>query len=223
MTHFASADDKEEDAFTLSQSKQLEEVILELKSQGIEAKWNHASNSAAMLRFSFPQFNMARIGLAVYGLYASAKMERCKEIKHAISLISKIAGINICKKGDTISYGRSYLVTENEKKIAVLPIGYFDGLHRSYSGKSFVLIRGKKAPMVGNICMDFMMVDVTNIPFVKIGDPVLIFGDDDYGNYLSAEGLAFSGDSIVHELITCLGPRIQRVFIYEESQQKEVP
>jgi alanine racemase/UDP-N-acetylmuramoyl-tripeptide--D-alanyl-D-alanine ligase len=105
------------------------------------------------------------------------------------------------------------------QKIAVLPIGYFDGLHRHYSGKAHVLIRGQKAPMVGNICMDNMMVDVTDIPHVEIGDKVLIFGEDEYGYYLSPEDLALSGDSIVHELMTCLGPRIPRIFVYEEGKQ----
>jgi alanine racemase/UDP-N-acetylmuramoyl-tripeptide--D-alanyl-D-alanine ligase len=101
----------------------------------------------------------------------------------------------------------------------VLPIGYFDGLHRNYSGKGHVIVRGQKAPMVGTICMDFMMVDVTNIPNASPGDTVLIFGEDEYGHYLSPEELASKGDSIIHELITCLGPRIQRIFVYEEAQK----
>ena len=103
------------------------------------------------------------------------------------------------------------------ERIAVLPIGYFDGLHRNYSGKGHVMIRGEKAHMVGKICMDFMMVDVTDIPACQIGDPVLIFGEDEHGQYLAPEDVAVRGDSIVHELITCLGPRIERVFVYEEA------
>ena len=94
-------------------------------------------------------------------------------------------------------------------------MGYFDGLHRNYSGKSHVIIRGHKAPMVGKICMDYMMVDVTDIPNVAVGDNVLIFGVDEHGQYLSPEDLATKGNSIAHELVTCLGPRIQRVFIHE--------
>ncbi len=80
------------------------------------------------------------------------------------------------------------------------------------------MIRGQKAPMIGNICMDFMMIDITEIPDAEVGDPVLIFGEDEYGPYLSPEDLASKGQSIVHELITCLGPRIQRLFIYEEAR-----
>ena len=110
-------------------------------------------------------------------------------------------------------------MTRDQQKIAVLPIGYFDGLHRHYSGKAHVLIHGHKAPMVGNICMDNLMVDVTDVPDVEVGDKVLIFGEDEFGYYQSPEELAISGNSIVHELITCLGPRIPRIFIYEEGKQ----
>jgi alanine racemase/UDP-N-acetylmuramoyl-tripeptide--D-alanyl-D-alanine ligase len=220
MTHFASADDVSEDTFTLSQAADLNAVISELKKEGIDPKWKHAANSAGVLRFSFPEFNMVRVALAIYGLQPSVEKEK-NHLRLAVSLFSRIAGINHCKKGDTISYGRSYLVEEEEMQVAVIPVGYFDGLHRNYSGKGSVLIRGKKAPMIGKICMDFMMIDVTHIPEAKVGDPVLIFGEDDHGHYLSPEELALQGNSISHELITCLGPRIQRFFIYEESHQKE--
>jgi alanine racemase/UDP-N-acetylmuramoyl-tripeptide--D-alanyl-D-alanine ligase len=182
-------------------------------------KWRHAANSSGALRFHLPQYNMVRLGLAVYGLYGSEECQKILDLRLAISLVSRIVGMNICKRGESISYGRKYRVQRENQKIAVLPIGYFDGLHRHYSEKAHVLIRGQKAAMVGNICMDNMMVDVTDIPHVKVGDNVLIFGEDEYGYYLSPEELAMSGDSIVHELMTCLGPRIPRIFVYEESKQ----
>lgn len=140
-------------------------------------------------------------------------------MRPALSLISHIVGINTCKQGETISYGRRYSVKRDQQRIAVLPIGYFDGLHRNYSGKGEVIVQGQKAPMVGNICMDFLMVDVTDIPHAAPGDPVLIFGENEYGQYLAPEELAARGDSIVHELVTCLGPRIQRIFVYEETHR----
>ncbi len=216
MTHFACADNPSDDPFTLSQARCFENIIKELEEQGITIPWRHAANSSAALRFDFPAFNMVRIGLAVFGLYSSEATKKAMDLRLALSLISRIVGINVCKAGETISYGRSYTVDRNEQRIAVLPIGYFDGLHRNYSGKGQVIIRGKKAPMVGKICMDFMMVDVTDIPNASIGDAVLIFGEDEYGHYLSPEDLAMRGDSIVYELVTCLGPRIQRIFVHEE-------
>ncbi|MDP1880813.1 MAG: bifunctional UDP-N-acetylmuramoyl-tripeptide:D-alanyl-D-alanine ligase/alanine racemase [Parachlamydiaceae bacterium] len=219
MTHFACADDFKEDAFTEQQIHCFDQVIQELAENDIHPKWKHAANSSAALRFSLPQYNMVRIGLALYGLYASEAVRDHLDLKLALTLTSKIVAINHCKKGESISYGRRYKVTRDNQKIAVLPIGYFDGFHRNYSEKAHVLIHGQSAPMVGNICMDYMMVDVTDIPSVSIGDDVLIFGEDDYGFYLSPEELATSGDSIIHELMTCLGPRISRIFVYEEGKQ----
>jgi len=215
MTHFACADNPAEDTFTLSQVDCFDQVIAQLQTHQIQIPWRHAANSGGALRFDFPQYNMIRIGLAVYGLHSSESTQKALDLRLAISLISRIVGINVCKVGETISYGRSYQVTRDRQRIAVLPIGYFDGLHRNYSGKSQVIIRGKKAPMVGKICMDFMMVDITDIPNANIGDSVLIFGEDEHGHYISPQDLAASGNSIVHELITCLGPRIQRIFVHE--------
>ncbi len=219
MTHFACSEDPQEDEFTFAQVECFDGVIAQLEKHGIRAKWKHAANSSGAIRFQFSQYNMVRIGLAIYGLYASDAVKKVLDLHLALSLTSRIVGINICKKGETISYGRSYKVEKEEQKIAVLPIGYFDGLHRHYSGKAHVLIRGYQAPMVGNICMDYLMVDVTDIPHVAVGDKVLIFGEDEFGYYLSPEELAANGKSIIHELMTCLGPRIQRVFVYEEGCQ----
>ncbi|MFA6916683.1 MAG: alanine racemase [Parachlamydiales bacterium] len=217
MTHFACADDPVHDDFTLQQIALFDKCIEELQINGLDPKWKHAANSAGAIRFKLPQYNMVRIGLAAWGLHTSEAAASILELRLALSLISHIEGINLCKKGDTVSYGRRYRIEKDHQAIAVLPIGYFDGLHRHYSGKAHVMIRGHIAPMVGSICMDYMMVDVTAVPQVKVGDPVLIFGSDQYGQFLSPENLALSGNSIAHELITCLGPRIPRVFIHEEA------
>ena len=219
MTHLACADDPKEDAFTFKQVEKFDQVLDELKEHGIEPKWIHAANSSATLRFKLARCNMVRVGLATYGLSLSPAVKESLDLRLALSLTSRIVAINHCKKGETVSYGKSYTVTEENQKIAVLPIGYFDGLHRSYSGKSHVIIRGQAAPMVGNICMDYMMVDVTHIEGASVGDRALIFGQDGFGHYLSPEELALKGDSIIHELITCLGPRIQRIFVDEETFQ----
>lgn len=217
MTHFAAADDPSQDSFTLEQAKRLKDAIDLVERSGYSPRWRHACNSSASIRFSFLEFNMIRVGLAAYGLHASSASKQSLELKPAISLLSRIVGINECVKGDSISYGRTHTIEKDHARIAVLPIGYFDGLHRNYSGKGFCLIRGQKAPMVGRICMDYMMVDVSDIKDARLGDPVLLFGQDDNGQYVSPEDLAASGGSIVHELMTCLGPRIRRFFIYDES------
>lgn len=219
MTHLSCAEDPSQDSHTLSQIEVFNQTVQLLKSHGISPPWIHAANSAGAIRFKFPECNMARIGLAIYGLHGSQSTKEGIDLHLALTLLSRIVGINVCRQGESISYGRNYRVTKKKQHIAVLPIGYFDGLHRNYSGKGHVIIRGQKAAMVGNICMDFMMVDVTDIPHVVPGDPVLIFGEDEYGHYLSPEEVAHRGDSIIHELITCLGPRIQRIFVYEEAHR----
>lgn len=219
MTHFPCADDPLQDDFTREQIRNFDETIAKLADHGIRANWVHAANSSGTIRFYLPQYNMVRIGLAIYGLYGSEAGKQAIDLRLALTLTSRIVGINLCKKGETISYGRHYKVQKETQKIAVLPIGYFDGIHRSYSEKSFVQIRGYQAPMVGKICMDYMMIDVTDIPGVAVGDKVLIFGEDEFGQYVSPEELATSGDSIVYELVTCLGPRIQRIFVFEEGRQ----
>lgn len=215
MTHFASAENPLEDDFTYNQVHIFDEIVETIKKTGIPIPWIHAENSAAAIRFDLPQYNMIRIGLACYGLYPSEACQEKIELKLALSLVSHIVAINECRQGETISYGRTYTITRDKAHIAVLPIGYFDGLHRHYSGKGEVMIRGSKAPMIGKICMDYMMVDVSDIPEAQVGDSVLIFGTDEYGQFLSPEGLAQKGESIIHELVTCLGPRIQRIFIDE--------
>lgn len=219
MTHFSCADDPKEDAFTLAQAALFDKTIEAIEKEGIALKWKHAANSSAALRFDFSQYNMARIGLSIYGLYPSKAVMDKINLRLALSLVSRIVAIDHHEEGDAISYGRSYIVEGGRKKIAVLPIGYFDGLHRHYSAASVVLVHGKEAPMVGNICMDYMMVDVSAISEAKVGDPVLIYGEDESGHYLSPEELAKKGNSIAYELMTCLGPRIPRIFIYEESKQ----
>ena len=217
FTHFPSADDPAQDAFTHSQAAMLTEVLRTLTEAGFKPAYTHACSSAAAIRFGFEPFNMVRIGLATYGFHTSQASSHLLELRPALSLITRISGFNEAVAGDTVSYGRAHTVTRPTARLAVLPIGYYDGLHRAYSGKGFVLIRGKRAPMVGRICMDYMMVDVSDIPEASVGDGALIFGEDELGAYLSPEELASAGGSIVHELMTCLGPRVQRLFVYDES------
>lgn len=209
MTHFACADMKEEDDFTKNQVERFRQSLTELENAGLKPFWVHAGNSSGSIRGFFKEGNLIRLGLALFGLQNTPDIP----MQLAVNLTSRIVGINICKKGENISYGRTYTVKEEEERIAVIPLGYFDGLHRQYSGKGTVLIRGQEAPMVGRICMDFMMCNVTHIKEADLGDPVLIFGEDAKGNTVLPEAFAEKGSTNTHELITCLGPRIQRVFI----------
>lgn len=209
MTHFACADTLDENPFTFQQIERFKNALTLLKNSNLYPKYIHAANSSAAMRQLLPEGNLVRIGLGMYGISEIGE----HKLLNAITLTSKIVGINICMKGDTISYGRSFTVQRDFSKIAIIPIGYFDGLHRNFSGKSSFIVRGKKAPMVGTICMDFMMIDVTDIDEVKVGDSVLIFGKDVFGHENRIEDFAQDVGTCTHELITCLGPRIQRLFI----------
>ncbi|MBN4067036.1 alanine racemase [Simkania negevensis] len=213
FTHFACADNPAEDHFTMGQAATFDKVVDELASNNIHPPWKHACNSAASIRFSFPHYNLYRIGLALFGVHPSPTTRTAITLHPATTLTSRIVGINHCKKGDTISYHRQYKVSREEERIAVIPIGYADGLHQRYSKKGKVIIRGRSASIVGVTCMDYTMVNITDIPEASIGDEVLIFGKDAHGNLLPPETFAARGGTSVYELVSCVGPRINRLFI----------
>jgi len=207
MTHFASADIPEQDPQTHQQIKDFVAILHELKAHGIPIPWIHAANSAGAVRFRTPECNMVRLGLSLYGIHLSPCMQKTLPLKCALKLTSRLIALHHCTKGETVSYGRTHHIQNNNALIGVIPLGYHDGIHRAYSNRGFVWIKGVKVPMVGTICMDQMMVDVTDVPDVAVGDEVIIFGEEQ-----SPETFAKRGGTIAHELISCLGPRIERVF-----------
>jgi alanine racemase/UDP-N-acetylmuramoyl-tripeptide--D-alanyl-D-alanine ligase len=211
MTHFFSADNPQHDYLTLQQLEKFTDCIRILETAGYKLPWVHAANSYGSLRFPQADFNMVRIGLGLFGLLPNL------DLKPAVSLTSRIVGINTMLKGETVSYAGTYTVARDLEKIAVLPLGYCDGLHTQYSGRGYAVIRDKKALFVGRICMDFMMVDITDIPEASIGDSALIFGKDLFGHFIDPAQLAEAGGTHVYQLLTCLGPRIRRIFTYDEA------
>ncbi|SCA62439.1 Alanine racemase [Chlamydiales bacterium SCGC AG-110-P3] len=213
MTHFPSADDPTQDAFTRSQGKMLSQLVSELAGRGITVPWIHAANSAGALRFDFPFCNMVRLGIAAYGVLPSSKMKSTLPLKCALSLSAPIVGINYPSAGTTVSYSRQHVVRRDNARIGVIPLGYHDGIHRRYAGTNSVFIDGVPAPMVGAICMDYFMVDLTDHPQTSIGSRALIFGCDGSGSFISPETFAEQGGTIPHELMTCIGPRVPRIHI----------
>ena len=217
MSHFAVADDPSQVAFTDKQVKSFQGLLSQLQAMQIHPRFAHIANSAGALATHAP-CNLVRLGLALYGLHVNAKTSAIT-LQQALTLKVQIAQIHRIKRGETVSYGRAYTAKRASEKIAVLPLGYADGLHRAYSGKCSVVIRGKKAPLVGAICMDFAMADVTDIPGCRAGDTALVFGKDEWGNAQDPLQLAAELQASPHELISSLGARVQRVFIYEEQPQ----
>jgi len=201
MTHFAAADLPSFDAFTLSQIEQFKAFLDSLPTL---PRWIHAANSGGAVRFPLPFCNLVRIGLGLMGYGV------CLEgVEPALRLSTKLASICEREKGESVSYNRSYTLTQGKEKIGVIPVGYHDGFHRSLSGKGYVLIREKKAPMIGLVCMDFMMINLTHIPEAQVGDEVTLFGKD-----LSPEKISQWGNTDVRELLVSLPDRVQRHWIH---------
>lgn len=214
MSHFTSADDTRQLDFTAGQRAELEGLLWELRAAEITPRFVHIANSAGALRAAKAPFNLVRMGLALYGLYPDVADRGALDLQPALTLKVRIVQIQRISRGESVSYGRAYRAWRSSEKIAVLPLGYADGLHRCYSGRCSVVVRGKKAPLVGAICMDFVMVDVTEIPGCRVGDSALIFGEDEWGNVQDPLALAAELQANPHELISSLGSRVQRVFTY---------
>ena len=206
FTHFAVSDEPEE-SFTLEQFARFTKAVDELENEtGRSLGIRHCANSGAGVNFRETCLDMVRPGLLLYGLYPGAERGGL-DLKPVMRLLTRVAEITEHHAGDTISYGRIF-TCERDMRLAVIPVGYADGLHRSLSGKFDVLINGKRAHQVGRICMDMCMVDVTDMPEVKTGDIVTVFGDEP-----EATELADIAGTISYELLCAISPRVPRVYI----------
>ena len=206
FTHFAVSDEPEE-SFTLEQFARFTKAVDELENEtGRSLGIRHCANSGAVVNFRETCLDMVRPGLLLYGLYPGAERGGL-DLKPVMRLLTRVAEITEHHAGDTISYGRIF-TCERDMRLAVIPVGYADGLHRSLSGKFDVLINGKRAHQVGRICMDMCMVDVTDMPEVKTGDIVTVFGDEP-----EATELANIAGTISYELLCAISPRVPRVYI----------
>ena len=209
MTHLAAAGDEAEDPFSKQQIQQFLEYRDTLQAHHIQWVWSHVANTAALIRFDLPSVNSARPGLGCLGMYTASALRKNSplDLKLALSLTTEIVATQSPPNGASVGYGRRHRIQQKEGRIAILPIGYADGYHISYSERGSCWVRGQSAPMVGRICMDFMMIDISDIPGAQVGDRVELFGDSSF-----PEEVADQLGTISHELIASLGPRIQRHF-----------
>ena len=210
FTHFAVSD-VYGDPFTAEQYRRFLEGV-----EALEQAWGrrfairHCANSGAVINYPQYSLDMVRPGIATYGLYP-AKETGGIALCPAMELKTRVAQITEHQPGDTVSYGRTFTVTA-PMRIAVLPIGYGDGLHRCLSGKLEVLLHGVRARQLGRICMDMCMVDITHIPDVKPGDVATIFGRDGEG-FLSVDELAEKAGTISYELLCAVSGRVPRIYM----------
>lgn len=210
-SHFATADETDK-TFAKKQLERYNWMKERLEDQRIRFEYYHCSNSAGIIDIKEANMDLVRAGISTYGLYPSAEVEKKNvPLKPALELISHVAHVKWVDEGTTVSYGCTY-TTKRKTKIATIPVGYGDGYPRSLSNKGYVLIHGKKAPILGRVCMDQFMVDVTEIEDIKFGDRVTLVGEEQ-GEELPVEILSNLSGRFNYEFVCDLGKRIPREFV----------
>ena len=211
FTHFAKADETDK-TFTKKQLSQYLWMKEKLAERGVTFPYYHCSNSAGIIDVPEANMDLVRAGISTYGLYPSEEVNKENvPLRPALELISHTAHVKWVEEGTPVSYGGTY-ITDRPTRLATIPVGYGDGYPRSLSNKGYVLIRGQKAPIRGRICMDQMMVDVTDIPDADCGDRVVLIGRDG-DEFLPVETLSDLSGRFNYEFVCDLGKRIPREFI----------
>jgi len=209
FSHFATADERDLTK-TCAQAALYEKFTELLKARGIDIPLRHLDNSAGIMNFG-AHADMVRAGIILYGLYPSGDVDRkLLSVSPAMRWCSRVSHVKILAAGRELSYGGTY-TTVRDTVVATVAAGYADGYRRSLSGKFYVLIRGKKAPILGRVCMDQFMVDVTDIPGVVPGDRVTLMGKD-ADMEISAETIAAAAGSFNYEQVCDLSRRVERVY-----------
>ena len=209
FSHFATADCRDLTR-SRAQTERFDAFCDMLKARGVEIAIRHLNNSAGLMNFD-AHYEMVRAGIVTYGMYPSEEVSPdLLELKPALQFLSKVTFVKTLPAGREISYGGTY-VTQTEPRVATVPVGYADGYRRSLSGKFHVLIRGKKAPILGRICMDQLMVDVTGIPDVTPGDRVTLVGTDGEES-ISMEEISAVADSFNYEFVCGISRRVPRIY-----------
>jgi alanine racemase len=206
-THFGTADSREHPLFE-EQQRRFARARQALAAMGLQATTCHAANSAAALRDPATWFEYVRPGLVLYGL-VPPPLAVPIALTPALRLVSKVTAVKGLRPGEAVGYGARY-VTSGPRRMAVVPAGYADGLDARLAGRGEVLVRGRRAPIIGSVCMDMMTIDVTGL-VVEPGDEVVILGDQD-GDRLDVRDVAAAVGTIPYELLCRLGARIERVF-----------
>jgi len=203
FTHFASADDRSEDRFTRDQFDQFDRICRELNALGLRQTVKHSANSAALIAHPYSHLDYARPGLMLYG-YSPCDTPNLQPV---LSLYTSVMQLHTVPAGATVSYGRTW-TAERESVIATVPVGYADGLSRALSGSGMtMLIGGRRAPLVGRVCMDYCALDVTGVPGVEQGGLVTVLGDG-----IDASEHARLSGTIPWEILCSIGRRVPRIY-----------
>ena len=212
FSHFATADEADKTYASL-QEQRYTVFYKKLVDAGIEIPIRTLANSAAIMEIGSAHFDMCRPGVILYGMYPSAEVDKNQlSIKPVMQIKANIVHLKTVPAGTSVSYGRKYTAKE-DSVIATVPLGYADGFPRPYSMKGKVIVNGVLAPIAGNICMDQFMVDVTHVPYVRLGDEVTIMGTDGMAE-ISADDIANATGTINYEITCDFGLRLPKVYKY---------
>ena len=214
FSHFAKAD-AEDKTYMQRQYDAFAEAIKNIEAKGVCVPIKHIANSAAITEAPEVHMNMVRQGITLYGLWPSSEVKRSLHYQPVMSLKAKVVFVKEVPAGEKIGYGCTYETTRTTK-VATLPLGYADGISRKLSNRGYVSIRGCKAPIVGRVCMDQMMVDITDSPDVTEGDVAIIFG----GNEISIDTVAEWMETINYEVLCLLSDRIPRRYVFSYHMYK---
>ena len=212
FTHFAVSDEGEPgDFFTEKQFEDFLSVVSGLKKRGVEFELRHCANSGAILDYPEMQLDMVRPGIILYGLLPSANMRNPLNLQPAMELKTVISMIKTVAENTSVSYGRCF-VTQKKTRLATVPIGYADGYPRLLHDHADMLVCGERARVVGRVCMDQLMLDVTDIPKAREGMTVTIFGKDGQG-FIPVDELASFNSTIHYEMVCLVGKRVPRIYL----------
>jgi alanine racemase len=206
MSHFPSSERKDEYAFR--EIDNFRKALATFKGCGIEPKYAHMANSGAICNLPEAHFNMVRPGIVLYGSYPDSSLRGRLDLKPVMRWISRIAFVRSIPAGAFLSYGRTY-ETDQPRKIGYVPIGYADGYRTGLSNRGTVLVQGRRCPVVGRVCMEWTLVDVTGVPGVRADDEVVLIGKQD-GETVTADEMAGLTGSIPYEIFCGISKRVQR-------------
>lgn len=211
FSHFYRADEKDK-SVAMNQLLEFNTAYLKLRDEGVNIPMPHIANSAALMEFPDSHLTFCRAGVALYGLWPSEEMDKdAIKLYPVMHLVSHISYIKTVKCGETIGYGGTF-TAEKDMRIATVPVGYADGYPRSASNKFYVLINDKKAPITGRICMDQMMVDVSDIPDAEVGSKVILVGKEGE-NEITMEMLGEASGRFNYELVCDINKRVPRIYM----------
>jgi len=206
FSHFPSSDERDK-TFSMGQLQLFNQVISNLQLAGIEVPQKHMANSGAVLDLPQSYYDMVRPGIMLYGIYPSREVSRSIKLRPAMTFKTKVAQVKVVPAGTPISYGRTF-ITNKKTTVATLPVGYEDGYNRLLSNRGEVLIKGHRAPVIGNVCMDMCMVDASGVEDVRPGDEVILFGEDP-----PVWEFATKIGTIPNEVVCAVSKRVPRLYI----------